>query len=98
MRRTVVDSEITRLVGDCRLSRTGTVRILANLHGELPQHYERYQRLRHPEDDRLFFFFAALADGNQMHTFTFHIDDSTSKEHLIVVDLEHQSRSLNQRS
>jgi hypothetical protein len=29
-----------------------------------------------------------------MHTFTFHVDDSTSPEHLIVTDLEHEARPL----
>jgi hypothetical protein len=66
----------------------------AGLHGELPSHYERYRGLRHPDDDRLFFYFDAFADGNVMHTFTFHVDDSTSAEHLIVVALEHDSRRL----
>lgn len=94
MRRTIVSLEITRLIGECRLMRNSVVRVLSGLHGELPQHYARYKGLRHPDDDRLLFFFDALADGDLMHTFTFHVDDSTSAEHLIVKDLEHGSRPV----
>jgi len=83
-----------RMIGQCRLTRNGAVRLFAGLHGELAQRYARYRGLRHPEDDRLFFFFDAFADGDMMHTFTFHVDDSTSGEHLIVADLEHESRPL----
>ena len=84
MRRIEVSSKIARKIGECGLTRNGTVRILAGLHGELPQRYTRYRGLRHPDDDRLFFFFDVLADGDRMYTFTFHVDDSTSAEHLIV--------------
>lgn len=94
MRRTIVPPEITQMIGECGLTRHGTVRVFAALHSELPQQYERLRRLRHPEDDRLFFFFAAVADEGRMHTFTFHIDDTTSAEYLILTDLEHESRSL----
>jgi len=94
VRRTVVPPEITRLIGECGLTRDGVVRVFTGLHGELPQRYARFRGLRHPEDDRLFFFFDAFADGDRMHTFTFHVDDSTSTEHLIVADLEHESRPL----
>jgi hypothetical protein len=82
------------MIGECGLTRSGIIRALAGLHGELSQHYARYRGLRHPEDERLFFFFDVVADGGLMHTFTFHVDDSTSPEHLIVTDLEHDSRPL----
>jgi hypothetical protein len=96
VRRTLVPPEITRMIGDCHLSRQGAVRVFAGLHGELPQQYARFRRLRHPADDRLFFFFVAVGDEGLMHTFTFHIDDATSPEHLIVVDLEHSTRPRSQ--
>ena len=92
MRRTVIPPEISPMIGGCGLTRNGLVRILADLHGQLPQQYDRFRRLRDSEDDRLFLFFAAVADGGLMHTFTFHIDDATSAEHLFVQALEHQSR------
>jgi hypothetical protein len=83
------------MIRDCGLSRNGGLRLFAGgLHGELQQHYDRYRSLRHPDDDRLFFFFDAFADGGVMHTFTFHVDDSTSAEHLIIVDFEHESRRM----
>jgi len=91
VRRTLVPPEITRMIADCRLTRNGALRVFAGLHGELPQRYGRFRRLRHPEDDRVFLFFDAVADAGLMHTFTFHIDDSTSPEHLIVRNLEHDS-------
>jgi hypothetical protein len=82
------------MIAECRLSRNGAVRVYANLHGELGQRYTRYCGLRHPDDDRLFFFFDAFADGDLMHTFTFHVDDTTSPDHLILTDLEHELRPL----
>jgi hypothetical protein len=96
VRRTVVPPEITGMIGECRLTRNGAVRVFTGLHSELPQHYARYGRLRHPEDDRVFFFFDAVADGDLMHTFTFHVDHTTSADHLIVTDLEHESRPVTQ--
>lgn len=68
MRRTLVPPEITQMIGACHLTRDAIVRLLTMLHGELPQQYSRFQQLRHPEDERLFFFFAALADNDVMHT------------------------------
>ena len=95
MRRTIVPPKITRMIRDCHLTRRGGLRLFAaGLHGELREHYERYRDLRHADDDRLFFFFDAFVDGNVMHTFTFHVDDSTSAEDLIVVDFEHESRRM----
>jgi hypothetical protein len=80
-------------VGSCGLTRKGALRVFSGLH-QLPQQYERFRHLRHPEDERLFFFFDAIADESLMHTFTFLIDDTTSAEHLIVGDLELDSRKL----
>lgn len=94
MRRTVLPLDILRRIRDCRLSREGLVRLFAGLHGELTQRYERYSGLRHPDDDRLFFFFDAFTDQRKMHTFTFHVDDCTSPEHLIIADLEHDVRRI----
>src|SRR2546422_8487155 len=62
------------------LTRIGLLRILTELHDELPQRYARFRGLRHPEDERLFLFFVSIADGSLVHTFTFHVDDSTSPE------------------
>jgi hypothetical protein len=60
---------MTHLLGQCQLTRNGAVRVFTGLH-ELPQRYQRFRHLRHPEDDRLFFFFDAIADAGFMHTFT----------------------------
>ncbi len=76
----------------CSLTRNAAVRVLVGLHGDLPQQYGRYKSLRNPDDPSLFFYFYGITDGDKNHTFTFHVDDSTSPDHLIVVDLEHQSR------
>jgi len=84
------------MIRECELTRNGLVRVLTSLHVELPQRYGQYKGRRHPHDDRLFLFPDALADGGVMHTFTFFIDDATSAEHLIVTDLEHETRPLGQ--
>ena len=62
MRRTLVPPEITRMIGQCGLTRHGALRVFAGLHGELSRHFTRFCGLRHPEDDRLFFFFDAFDD------------------------------------
>jgi len=92
MRRTVISPGLARMIAACQLSRNCMLRVFAGLHDELPQQYSRFRPFRHPDDSRVFFYFAAYADENLMHTFTLHIDDSTSPDHLIVADLEHQSR------
>jgi hypothetical protein len=96
VRRTIVPPEITALIGACRLTRQGVVRLLSMLHGELPQQYGRFRNLRHPEDERLFFYFVALFEEGVRHTFTFTVDDSTSAEHLLIADLEHEARATGQ--
>ena len=96
MRVTKVPPEISRKIRECRLSRSGLLRLLASLHADLPQQYDLHKRRRHPEDDRLFLFPGAFADGGLMHTFEFHIDDSTSAEHLLVSGLEHDTHPLGQ--
>ena len=92
MRRAIVPPDITRLLARCELSRNAAVRLFAGLHGELPRQYDEFKRLRHPDDDRLFFYFDSIMDCRKLHTFTFFIDDSMSTEHLLVVDFEHESR------
>ena len=92
MRRLNVSPKSSRQIGECRLTRTAMVRVLAGLHGELPQQYHRFKAFRNPEDTTQFFYFDGIADGDLMHTFTFRVDDSTSPDHLIVVDLKHESR------
>ena len=94
MRRTTVPPEISRLIGQCGLTRNGIVRVISDLHTELPEHYPHYPSQRHPEDDRLFYYFTTVADGSLLHEFTFSVDDSTSPDHLLVTDVEHESRPL----
>lgn len=91
MRRTLLPPEITRIIGACQLSRAGIVRVLTGLHVELPKRYDQLRHQRHPENDGIFVVVDAIADGGRMHEFTFLIDDSSSPEHLIVADLEHDS-------
>ncbi|MFO0929790.1 MAG: hypothetical protein U0736_22660 [Gemmataceae bacterium] len=90
MRRMLVSPQMSQSLGRL-LSREGVVRLLTGLH-DLPRQYDRFRRLRTPEDESLFLYFDAVADGGQMHTFTFLIDDSTSPDHLIVTTYEHRSR------
>jgi hypothetical protein len=96
VRLTKVRPEISKRIGECRLTRSGLVRILVDLHVEVPQRYGLYKGRRHPEDDRLFLFPEAFADGGLMHTFTFLVDDTTSGEHLIITDFKHETQPLGQ--
>ena len=88
MRRTIVSPKISHMIGECHLTRNVAVRVLAGLYGELPQQYARYKVLRTPEDSTRFFDRRWRYDAHV----TFHVDDSTSPDHLFVVDFEHQSR------
>ena len=92
MRQLTVPPMISRQIGACSLTRTVMVRVLAGLHDELPQQYDRFKAFRNPDDTTEFFYFHGITDGDLMHTFTFRVDDSTSPEHLLVVALEHVSR------
>lgn len=92
MRRTVIIPNVSRKIGECRLPRTALVRILAGLHVELPQQYVRFKAFRNPDDISEHFYFDGIAEGDTMHTFTFHVDDSSSPDHLFVVAFEYRSR------
>ncbi len=93
MRRLILLPVISQRIGEL-LSRNGIVRLLTALHDELPGLYSRYRNLRHPDDDRLCLFFSTLGDGSQMHRFTFFVDDTTSPDHLIIEQFEHDARTL----
>jgi hypothetical protein len=57
---------------------------------DLEDRYPLYRSSRHPEDDRLFRYLLAVADGDSMHRFYFLIDDSASPDDLFIIDFWHE--------
>jgi hypothetical protein len=91
MRRLRIDSEMSRRLGACGLSRKGALRLLVGLRDDLENRYQHYRASRHPEDQRFFRYFLAVADGALTHRFDFVIDDSASPDDLFIVDFRHDS-------
>jgi len=56
----------------------------------LESKYERWRKHRHPDDETLFVYRLYLAEGENWHTFEFHVDDTTADTCLIVVDVIHE--------
>jgi hypothetical protein len=48
----------------------------------LEKKYERLRKDRHPDDETLFVFTLYIAEGDNRHTFEFHLDDTTADTHL----------------
>lgn len=93
MRRTSIPPAVSQELGR-RLGRAGILRALTELHGTLPREYGLFRRFRLSDDEHLFSYFLAIAEGSLLHTLTFDIDDSTSPDHLLVVNVEIDSRPL----
>jgi hypothetical protein len=91
MRRLRIDSEMSRRLGDCGLSRNAVIRFLVAMRDDLENRYQLYSSSRHPEDQRFFRYFLAVPDGALMHRFDFVIDDSASPDDLLIIDFWHDS-------
>ena len=90
MRRLRIDQEMSRKLGDVGLSRNAVIRFRVTLRDDLENRYQLYRSVRHPEDERFFRYFLAVADGNLTHQFFFVIDDSTSPDDLFIIDFWHE--------
>jgi hypothetical protein len=93
MRRLRIDSEMSRRLGDCGLSRNAAIRFRVALRDDLEKRYDLYRPSRHPEDPAYFLYRLAVADGAMTHRFLFVIDDSTSPDDLFVIDFRHERES-----
>jgi hypothetical protein len=65
------------------------MRIRDRLVERLENHYERLKSNRHPDDERLLVLTLFLPEGENWHTFEFHVDDTTADTCLIVSDVHH---------
>ncbi len=63
MRRLRIDSEMSRRLGECGLSRNAVVRFRVALRDDLENRYQLFRTSRHPQDQRFFRYFLAVADG-----------------------------------
>jgi len=90
MRRLRIDSEMSRRLGECGLSRNAVVRFRVALRDDLENRYPLFRTSRHPQDQRFFRYDLAVADGSLTHRFFFVIDDSTSPDDLFVIDFRHE--------
>jgi hypothetical protein len=93
MRRLRIDSEMSRKLGECGLSRNAVIRFRVTLRDDLEKRYQTFRQFRHPEDDRFFSYFLAVVAGDSTHRFWFVIDDSTSPDDLFIIDFTHERDS-----
>jgi hypothetical protein len=94
MRKLIIWPGVSRRIGACGLTREGLPTFLNGVRSDLENHYRIYCVLRDEQDPRFFRYLVAFADGGLMHEFDFIIDDSTSPDHLFIVDFEHESRPV----
>ncbi len=92
MRHLRIDSEMSRRLGECGMSRHAAVRFRIALRDDMENHYPQFRSSRHPHDQRFFLYPLAIADGPRTHRFFFVIDDTTSPDDLFIVDFLHEVR------
>lgn len=90
MRRLRIDSEMSRRLGECGLSRNAVVRFHVALRNDLENRYELFRSSRHPQDPRFFHYSLAVVDGAVTHRFFFVIDDSASPDDMFVIDFRYE--------
>ena len=56
---------------------------------QLENKFDRWRKLRHPDDETYFVYTVYLADGDDWHTFEFLVDDTAADTCVIVVDVIH---------
>ena len=89
-RRVLVPTPISLLIRQMGLSREMVVRLLTDMHFRLPREYLSYQRFRvaDHEDNQCRHRFTVYDEGTR-HLFVFRLDDTTSPDHLILLDIQH---------
>jgi hypothetical protein len=90
VRRLRIDKEMSRRLGECGMSRNAVIRFRVALRDDLENRYQTFRQFRHPEDDRFFSYFLAVADEEATHRFWFVIDDSTSPDDLFIIDFRYE--------
>lgn len=86
MHKTIVPGPITREIRALHLGRTLGVRFFSALHHDLPARWmdDRGNRL---EDERCYESRIVVEESDSRRIFLVAVDDSTSAEHLLIVDI-----------
>lgn len=89
-RKTVVLSPVGKAIRSFGLTREVLIDLLAHIHEDIaPKHgsinYARAKNNRHFE-----YRFAVTEKAGTGHLFVFEIDDTTSQEHLFIIEIRHQ--------
>lgn len=93
-RKVIVPPEISRVIGGMGLPRGILIDLLIFVHSAMATAYEFFREKRDAKAARFCQYRKILLDENGVkHRFTFIIDDTTSPDHLLVVELQH---ALNQ--
>lgn len=87
-RMVVVSGQISKKIRSFQLSRELLNRLLTTIHGAEMKTWSRSK-----QDDRFFIQSFLLTQDGKRHVFILLVDDSSSPEHYIVVDIRHQSLS-----
>lgn len=89
LRKMVVSPQVSRRIGTFGLPRVVLLGLLAHIHGDLAREYESTEMPR-TDDPRFISHRLIFADSDGVkHRFSLVADDSTSPDHLIVVQISH---------
>ena len=88
MREVIVWPKVHNLLWQ-KLAKAPYDKVVDRLFDQLENHYDRWRKRRHPDDETLFVYTVYLAEGETWHTFEFHVDDTITDSHLVVLDAVH---------
>ena len=83
-RKVVIPGEVSRKIRGFQLPRELLVRLLAEIHSR-----DFQPKQRSLDDDRFFWYRVSLLETGQRHLFVVLVDDSTSPDHLLLVDVRY---------
>ena len=88
-RKLVMPQPLSRKIGQLGLSRSLMIALLSRIHSEIVSHGNEFQPDRISGNERCFGFRMRLIEGKALHVFLLEIDDTTSPDHFIAVDIHH---------
>ncbi len=91
-RKTLVPAATSRTLRTFALPREVLLELIPRIHNEVARDHNQF-RNRRLEDDRLYRHSLTVSEANgTRHFFTLIVDDATSAEHLIIMQIHHVSR------
>jgi hypothetical protein len=85
----VVRSPISRAIRSFGLPRGVLLDLLMHIHEGMVRDFESSRHRRMSEDPRCYRYRIAIPDNDGEHLFVVAVDDTTSPDHLLVVNIGH---------